>query len=47
MLRDADANGWTLTIAPELHPAVRRVLELTGMLALLPFEPAASGGERR
>lgn len=46
LLRDVDANGRTLTLAPALQPAVRRVLELTGMLALLPFEPASVGGER-
>lgn len=42
LLRETDMNGWTMTIAPELHPAVRRVLEVTGMLPLLPFELAAS-----
>ena len=47
LLREGDIEGWTLTIAPELQPAVRRVLELTGMLALLPFEPASVGGEPR
>ncbi len=47
LLRDVQAEGWTLTIAPALRPAVRRVLELTGMLALLPFEPVSAGGERR
>jgi anti-anti-sigma factor len=47
LLRDADTHGWTVTLAPELHPAVRRVLELTGMLALLPFEPPVSAGDER
>ena len=47
LLREVDANAWTLTLAPALQPAVRRVLELTGMLALLPFEPSSVGGERR
>jgi len=47
LMRDVDTNDWTLTLATQLHPAVRRVLELTGMLAVLPFEPAASRGERR
>ena len=42
LLRETDMHGWTMTIAPELHPAVRRVLEVTGMLPLLPFEPVAS-----
>jgi anti-anti-sigma factor len=42
LLREADASGWTVTLAPELHPAVRRVLEVTGMLPLLPFQAVAS-----
>ena len=47
LMRDVAAHGWVLTMAPELHRAVRRVLELTGMLALLPFEPPVSAGDER
>jgi anti-anti-sigma factor len=47
LMRDVEAQGWTLTMAPELHRAVRRVLELTGMLELLPFEPPVSAGDER
>ena len=47
LMRDVDANGWTLTLSTQLHPAVRRVLELTGMLALLPFEPPVATGDER
>ena len=43
ILRDAvrapQAASGGLTIRPALHDHVRQVLELTGMLALLPFEP--------
>jgi anti-anti-sigma factor len=38
LLREVDAEGWTLTFRPALHRAVRQVLEMTGMLAVLPIE---------
>jgi anti-sigma B factor antagonist len=45
VMRDVAAQGQALTMAPELQRAVRRVLELTGMLALLPFEPPVPAGD--
>lgn len=51
LLRNAERENRTWQIAPELQPAVRRVLELTGMLELLPFaavpQSGTSAGERR
>ncbi|MEA2302102.1 MAG: anti-sigma factor antagonist [Solirubrobacteraceae bacterium] len=41
LLREVDRQGWTLTIASELQPGVRQVLEMTGMLAGLPIEGGA------
>ncbi len=40
-LRDAEREGWTLAVHPGLQPGVRRALELTGMLELMPFEGPA------
>jgi anti-sigma B factor antagonist len=40
LLREVDAEGWTLTFRPGLQRAVRQVLEMTGMLAVLPREAA-------
>jgi anti-sigma B factor antagonist len=37
ILRALDERGWRLAISPVLHPAVRATLELTGMIAVLPF----------
>ena len=45
LMRDVAAQHWKLTMAPQLHRAVRRVLELTGMLALLPFESPVPAGD--
>ena len=39
LLKDCAAHGWELGVCDELQPGVRQVLELTGMLALLPLEP--------
>ena len=44
LLRDSERERWVLTIVQELQRPVRRVLELTGMVALLPFEPEPSAG---
>jgi anti-sigma B factor antagonist len=38
ILREMDREGWELRVSAQLAPAVRSVLELTGMLAVLPFE---------
>jgi anti-sigma B factor antagonist len=38
LLRDVDAEGWELRVAPELTDAVEQVLELTGMKGQLPFD---------
>jgi anti-sigma B factor antagonist len=40
VVRDLDREGWILTVAPELRRPVRQVLEMTGMIGVLPFEPA-------
>jgi anti-sigma B factor antagonist len=38
LLREAAAAGRALTVRPELQPRVRQVLEMTGLLAELPFD---------
>ena len=42
LLRDCEREGWELSIEAEMTPAVVQVLELTGMLEVLPF---ARGGQ--
>jgi anti-sigma B factor antagonist len=37
-LREAAESGRTLRISGEMHPSVIQILELTGMLGLLPLE---------
>ena len=39
-LRACEANGWELRVHHELAPPVRQVLEMTGMLSVLPLEGA-------
>ena len=39
LMREAERQRLDADPRPALQPAVRRVLELTGMLELLPFEP--------
>ncbi len=39
-LREAAEHGRELRVTEGLHPSVVQVLELTGMLGLLPLEPA-------
>jgi anti-sigma B factor antagonist len=48
VLEAVDREGWTLAIRPDLAPAVRQVLELTGMIELLPIagEPGSESGPR-
>jgi anti-anti-sigma factor len=41
LLREADAEGWTLTFRSGLQRGVRQVLEITGMLAVLPLDGGA------
>ena len=41
VLRDAPREGWKLSISPALQHGVRQILELTGMMAVLPFETPA------
>ncbi len=43
LLREVDAAGWTLTFKPGFQRAVRQVLEMTGMLAVLPIDGAPPG----
>ena len=38
LLRDAARERWTLSLRPELRIGVRRGLEITGLLDVLPFE---------
>jgi anti-anti-sigma factor len=40
----AATESWGLTVRPALHEHVRQVLEMTGMLAVLPFEPQVEEG---
>jgi anti-anti-sigma factor len=40
LVADVDREGWVLEISPVLRGAVRQVLELTGMLDLLPIADA-------
>ena len=44
LLREVEREGWSLAIQSDLHPNVRRLLEMTGMLATLPLQdgPARS-----
>jgi anti-sigma B factor antagonist len=37
LLREVDREGRRLRVAPELQPPVRQVLEMTGLLAVLPL----------
>jgi len=43
VLRDADREGWTLHVDPAMRPPVRRLLEITGLLGVLPFADTARG----
>jgi anti-anti-sigma factor len=42
LLRDVAREQWQLTIDPVLQRGVQRVLELTGVLALLPLDRSAT-----
>jgi anti-anti-sigma factor len=45
LVRDAAREGWTLRVDPEVGMGVRRALEITGLLDVLPFEGAEGGQE--
>jgi anti-anti-sigma factor len=45
LVRDADESGWSLTIGRDLNPMVRRLLEITGMLDLLPLQGPGTASE--
>ena len=38
LLREADLHGWRLTVRPLLQRPVRRLLTITGMLDMVPFD---------
>jgi anti-anti-sigma factor len=38
LVRDAQETGWSLSIGSDLAPMLRRLLELTGMLEMLPLD---------
>lgn len=41
IVRDLAPNGWALVIDPALQPPVRRVITLTGLTDVLPFDATA------
>jgi anti-anti-sigma factor len=45
LIRDAEESGWSLTIGREFDPMVRRLLEITGMLGMLPLEGTGAASE--
>ncbi len=45
LMRDAEREGWTLTIRPAFQRSVERVLVLTGLLSILPMEDEPSARE--
>ncbi len=48
LARDADTEAQSFAISSDLHPNVRRVLQLTGMLDALPLQdPSPAGGDNR
>ncbi len=36
--RDAESKGWSFAVSPELQDNVKQLLEITGILAVLPME---------
>lgn len=44
LLREADGSGRTLLIGNELHQNVRRLLNMSGIIDMLPFEGEAPAG---
>jgi anti-sigma B factor antagonist len=43
LLRESEQEGWSLTIGNELHRNVERLLNIAGILAMLPFD--GGGGQ--
>ena len=43
LLRDAEREGWSIAFRPEFQDGVRQVLEMTGMMSVLPLQ---QGSER-
>ena len=43
LMREAETNGWTFALGSDMHRNVRHVLELTGVLDVIPLQdvPAA------
>ena len=41
LLRESDEHGWSFALCSGLHRNVVQILELTGMMAVLPFEDCA------
>lgn len=46
LLRAVAREGWSLRVGSDLHDSVRRVLEITGMLAMLPFQEGQASAEQ-
>jgi anti-anti-sigma factor len=47
LLRDAERENWSLVIQADLHDRVRQVLEMTGMLGMLPLRDSPTPQETR
>ena len=41
LLRESDEHGWSLALCSELRDPVTQILEITGMLSVLPLEDCA------
>ena len=42
LLRECDEHGWSLGLCSGLHDAVTQILEITGMMGVLPLEDCPS-----
>ena len=47
LLREAEREGWTLVVRPQLHANVRQILDMTGMIGVLPLEDERPSEESR
>jgi anti-anti-sigma factor len=47
LVRDAQESDWSLKIGRDLPPGVRRLLEITGMLEMLPLDGTGAASESR
>jgi anti-anti-sigma factor len=43
LLRELAPKAWRLSIVPDLQDSVRQILEITGMIDVLPFEHTEPG----